>query len=237
MHATTIYEISCVEISCVIALRVGEPQSPPDGQAPYYLSKTDLVTATLRAKIVRGELPPGSQVRQRELAEEFKVSPTPIREAMRRLEAEGLLSYDAHIGVSVVEVDFGPTVENFRIRAALESLCASLAAEKATDLDLADIEKAMHALHAGSDSEYARLNREFHLRIYTTARSPLLFSMIRRLWDAFGVGPTLARNHKQSREQHEKLLAALASHDAEKAEVIAREHVLTGIKRTGTLRR
>ena len=216
---------------------VSEPQARPDGQAPYYLSKTDLVTATLRAKIIRGELPPGSQVRQRELAEEFKVSPTPIREAMRRLEAEGLLSYDAHIGVSVVEVDFGPTVENFRIRAALESLCASLAAEKASDLDLVEINEAMRALHAGSDSQLARLNREFHLRIYQAARSPLLFSMIRRLWDAFGAGPTLARNRKQSREQHQRLVAALVIHDAEKAEAITREHVLTGIKRTGPLRR
>jgi DNA-binding GntR family transcriptional regulator len=61
---------------------------------------------------------------------------TPVREALRRLEAEGIVTYDPHIGASVVQVDFGPTEENFRIRAALESLAATMAASRMAPEDL-----------------------------------------------------------------------------------------------------
>ena len=132
---------------------------------------------------------------------------------------------------------------NFRIRAALESLAASLAAVKATEEDIEEFDRILDMLRScdPSDAErYRHLNREFHFRIYTASRSPLLFSIIRRLWDAFSgagqLGPPLARGMSESMQQHEELLEALRTRDPAKAEQRARDHILTGIERTIPLR-
>ena len=74
-------------------------------QGPDYTSKTDLVAALIRKLIITGELATGEQLRQRDLARRFSVSQTPVREAMRRLESEGLLRSDTHRGFTVVAPD------------------------------------------------------------------------------------------------------------------------------------
>jgi pimeloyl-ACP methyl ester carboxylesterase len=76
-------------------------------EVPGYVSKTDLVAALIRELIITGELEPGEQLRQRDLAQRFGVSQTPVREAMRRLESEGLLLCDTHRGFTVVEPEGG----------------------------------------------------------------------------------------------------------------------------------
>src|SRR6266566_7037557 len=127
---------------------------------PGYVSKTDLVAALIRELIITGELAPGEQLRQRDLAQRFHVSQTPVREAMRRLESEGLVVGDAHRGFTVVEPDDRPVEENFQIRAALESLGASLAARKIDAGGIAalrDLNDRMRAL-ADDDPRYADLN-------------------------------------------------------------------------------
>ena len=99
-------------------------------EVPGYVSKTDLVAALIRELVITGELAPAEQLRQRDLAQRFGVSQTPVREAMRRLESEGLLVCDTHRGFTVVAADVGRVEENFQIRAALESLGAALSARK-----------------------------------------------------------------------------------------------------------
>src|SRR5580704_17973876 len=80
------------------------PAGPGAGPSGY-VSKTDLVAALIRELIITGELAAGGQLRQRELAQRFGVSQTPVREAMRRLESEGLVVGDTHRGFTVVELD------------------------------------------------------------------------------------------------------------------------------------
>src|SRR5690242_8471964 len=136
-----------------------------------YVSKTDLVAALIREQVITGELAPGKQLRQRDLAQRFRVSQTPVREAMRRLESEGLVISDTHRGFTVVEPDDGPAEENFQIRAALESLGASLAARKIDAEGLGRLQALndrMRAL-ADDDASYADLNREFHFTVYEYA--------------------------------------------------------------------
>ena len=91
-----------------------------------YTSKGGIITDRLREKIARGELPPGTLLRQRQLAQEFNVSPTPVREALRRLESEGLVSYEVHRGSRVATIDLEEQEENLRVLAALESLADEL---------------------------------------------------------------------------------------------------------------
>src|SRR5258705_10307504 len=145
-------------------------ESPPS-VLPGYVSKTDMVAALIREQIITGELAAGEQLRQRDLAQRFQVSQTPVREAMRRLESEGLVIGDTHRGVTVVEPDDGPVEENFQIRAALESLGASLAARKIDEQGLARLQALNDGIRALPDDNprYPVLNREFHFTVHEYA--------------------------------------------------------------------
>ena len=197
--------------------------------SPGYVSKTDLVAALIRELIITGELEPGEQLRQRDLAQRFGVSQTPVREAMRRLESEGLLICDTHRGFTVVEPDMGRVEENFQIRAALESLGASLAARKIDAAGLArlrELNDRMRALADDDDPDYAELNREFHFTVYSCARSPLLLSLMRLLWASLHGGPRVSRSHAESARQHDEILAALTEGDADTASARTYQHIM-----------
>jgi DNA-binding GntR family transcriptional regulator len=160
-----------------------------------------------------------------------------VREALRRLESEGLVSYDVHRGSRVATIDLEEQEENFRILAALEALASSLAAAKVTDSDLDEIRRLEQAFAECSDGDAAlkHANRDFHFRIYECARSPLLLSLMRVLWRAFPNGPQYWRPHGESVEQHRDLVAALAARDADAAAEITRQHVLGSIDWMRTL--
>jgi DNA-binding GntR family transcriptional regulator len=196
-----------------------------------YTSKGGIITDRLRERIARGELAPGTLLRQRQLAEEFNVSPTPVREALRRLESEGLVSYEVHRGSRVATIDLEEQEENLRVLAALESLAASLASVKITESDLDEIRALERGFAdcAEGDPALKELNWAFHFRIYECARSPLLLSLMRLLWRSFPLGPQEWRPHQESIEQHTDLVAALAAHDAGRAASIVEEHVLGSI--------
>ena len=202
--------------------------------AEAYVSKTDLVAALIRELVITGELAAGEPLRQRDLAQRFGVSQTPVREAMRRLESEGLLVCDTHRGFTVAAPELGPVEENFQIRAALESLGASLAARK-IDADglarLRDLNEKMRAL-ADDDPSYAELNREFHFSLYEYARSPLLLSLMRLLWASLHGGPKVLRSHAESARQHDVILAALRAGDPAAAAESTFQHIMD-TKRAG----
>jgi DNA-binding GntR family transcriptional regulator len=193
-----------------------------------YTSKTDLVAALIRELVITGELAAGEQLRQRDLAQRFGVSQTPVREAMRRLESEGLLVCDTHRGFTVAAPELGPVEENFQIRAALESLGASLAARKIDASGLArlrDLNDQMRAL-PDHDPRYAELNREFHFAIYEYARSPLLLSLMRLLWASLNGGPRVTRTHAESARQHGEIIDALCDRDAPGAAARTYQHIM-----------
>jgi DNA-binding GntR family transcriptional regulator len=193
-----------------------------------YLSKTDFMAALLRELIITGDLKPGQALRQRDLADRFGVSPTPVREALRRLESEGLVSYDAHRGSTVIEADAGGIQEKFRIRAALEGLAASLAAPKISDNDIAELESYNERLADTSltPDEVNDINRTLHFRVYEMAGSPLLLALMRLLWQSFPHGPQVARPREESVAEHKQLLEALRRHDAAAAQEITQQHIL-----------
>jgi DNA-binding GntR family transcriptional regulator len=201
----------------------------PGSAGPGYVSKTDLVAALIRELIITGELAAGEQLRQRDLAERFRVSQTPVREAMRRLESEGLVISDTHRGFTVAAPDDGPVEENFQIRAALESLGASLAARR-IDAEgigrLQALNDRMRAL-ADDDARYSGLNREFHFTVYEYAGSPLLVTLMRLLWASLHSGPRVARTHAESARQHDAILGALKAGDAAGAAAQTYQHIMS----------
>jgi len=196
-----------------------------------YVSKSDMVTDILRELITDRQLIPGAPLRQRELAEQFEVSYTPVREALRRLESEGLVVTDVHRGATVARTESDELEENYRILGALEALAGSLAVSKMTDDDIAEIE-ALYQQVAGcppGDGRLAELNRRFHFRIYECARSPMLLLLMRLLWRSFPLGPQSGRPHRESVQQHADLVEALKRRDEEQVAAIIRGHVLGSI--------
>jgi DNA-binding GntR family transcriptional regulator len=205
---------------------------------PGYVSKTDMVAALIREQIITGELPAGEQLRQRDVAQRFQVSQTPVREAMRRLESEGLVIGDTHRGFTVAGPDDGPAEENFQIRAALESLGASLAARKIDAAGLARLEELNDEMRTlGGDLDgpgeprYASLNREFHFTVQEYARSPLLLSLMRLLWASLQAVPKhrepgVARTPAESARQHDEILAALRAGDPAAAAAGTYQHIM-----------
>ncbi len=201
-------------------------------RAISYVSKSDLVTDALRELITDRQLSPGTPLRQRDLAEQFDVSYTPVREALRRLEAEGLVARDVHRGASVAQTESDELAENFRILAALEALAGTLAVPKISDSDIAEIED-LHQQVAACDPAGGRLselNRRLHFRIYECARSPMLLLLMRLLWRSFPAGPQAGRPHAESVRQHAQLIAALKRRDGEQVAAVIREHVLGSIR-------
>lgn len=196
-----------------------------------YTSKTDMVSAMLREMILSGELKGSQALRQRDIALQFDVSQTPVREALRRLESEGLVINDPHRGATVAESHAGGLEENYQIRAALESLGARLAARSITERQLAHLSELNDKMRAvgEADEAYAPLNREFHFFIYECADSPLLLSLMRLLWQSMPGGPRVLRSHGESTRQHDALLTALHDRDGGAAADATREHILGSV--------
>lgn len=198
------------------------------GTALEYFTKSDVVAAAIRELVITGELEPGTELRQRDLAMRFNVSPTPVREALKRLESEGLVHYDVHRGARVMDTAFEADEENFLIRAALERLAVGLASSRVTEEDLADMEalNAQLAASAQGDPEAQELNRRLHFRVYEAARSPLLLALLRLLWHSFPPAKHVNRSLADSARQHAEIIAALRDRDRERAEDAITRHIL-----------
>src|SRR4051812_31044614 len=142
----------------------------------------------LREAIIMGELTPGTPLRLEDLAGRLGMSISPIREAVRQLEALGLAEHVPHLGAKVMELDVEELRELFSIRLALEGMAVRRAAELFTDTDGA----TAHASLAAYDEARARgdlrtavsAHRAFHFSVYEAARSPWLLRLIRPAWDS-----------------------------------------------------
>lgn len=150
-------------------------------------SVTDEVEAQLRAAILAGRLAPGSRIDQSRVAEALEVSPVPVREALRRLEAEGLVDFIPQRGAYVSEISLEELEEIYLIRALLE---AQATRDAVPALQAADFER-LHQLEAEMTAATERLdnarllelNREFHFTIYQASGRKLLLQHIASLWD------------------------------------------------------
>ena len=212
-------------------------------------TKADDIALALEEAIVSGEIPPGSVLRQEHLSDQFAVSRTPVREALRRLAALGLVTFEPNRGVQVRELSLAEIREAFMARAELESLATEIAATKMSDVALRELEAAerrfsavTHELvemsHAGrQDLELARewlhANHSFHDVIYAAAEVPLIERMAKAARRTFLVKPVWATGddldelYRKNDRQHRAIREAIAARSPEGARVLAREHVLS----------
>ena len=191
-----------------------------------YRSKTDLVAAAIKKMIHSGELESGSTLRQRDVAERLGVSPTPVREALRRLEAEGFVIYTDHSSAVVVRSEDATLYENCLIRASLESLGTEIATRKATPEVIEQLEEINRQFAAAEGDKAVELNRIFHFTVYEVAQSPVLKAQLNLLWRTLDGGPPVVRSHSDSVEQHRQIIVAMRAGDAVEAGRIVRDHIL-----------
>jgi DNA-binding GntR family transcriptional regulator len=203
-----------------------------------YRSKADLVALALKDMIRSGEAPPGSVLRQRDVAEKLGVSPTPVREALHRLEAEGFIVSEAHRAAMVVRSEDSRLYENALIRGALESLAGQLAAEKATPDDLAEIQQINEELAGTTNQDLAvELNRRFHFRIYEAAGSTVMLAQLNLLWLTLDGGPRVERPLSESVAQHRAIVEALRFGDGPAAADRIRRHILEAFPKPAEARK
>lgn len=192
----------------------------------------------IRRRIFAGEYPAGVRLREDELSTVIGVSRTPIREALRRLDAEGVVVNVPNRGAHVASWTDAELTDIFELRALLESYAAGRAATRLTEPDLDRLDALTDQMDSlldklPSEEHYARitrLNTEFHQRIIAAAGSPLLGSLTTSTVQLPLMHRTFRRYSRRAIERsfdhHRELVEACRARDAVWAELIMRSHIL-----------
>ena len=191
----------------------------------------------LKQAIVKGDLPPDSRLIESRMANVLGISRTPVREAIHKLEREGLLRHNPSGGFFIVGLTRSDIEETFGIRSVLESYAARLAAthhkgeEELDPLDQKIHEYQLH-LDQGNLKALLRINTEFHDLLYALSRSPRLIKMINDLQDQIyrfrQVLLKTEENARTSNEDHKLMLKHISKRNLEGVENLVREHILRG---------
>ncbi len=201
------------------------------------VTKTEAAFRALRQAIEDGRYHPGEHLRVQRLVEDLQMSPTPIREALRMLQSEGLVVHHAHRGTTVAEYSPEDAAEVYALRLVLEPMAARLAAERVTDEQLHELRRLHTELGAAVADSYhssaAELNVLWHRAVYNASASRYLQEFISRLWQALpGRAIWLTSRASMSLEQHERVTVALERRDPDAAFACMREHIALGATST-----
>ena len=207
---------------------------------PARRSTAQNIEAELRDDIAAGALSPGERLDEVKLTERFGVSRTPVREALARLTAQGILVPGEKRGVRVAEYSREELAQVFEAMHEIEAACARVAAQRLTLLNRAEIETAQQACLAaartGDLQRYMRANEAFHDTIYRATGNPYLAEIASDFRDR--TGPFRAKKFASkadliaSAESHEELIASIFSEDSRAASDGMRAHMTASFIRT-----
>jgi DNA-binding GntR family transcriptional regulator len=197
-------------------------------------SAPELVAAALREAIRRGILKPGASLGQGELATQFKVSHIPVREAIRKLEAEGLVVVHPNRGAFVAQLSLAEVQEVFDIRIPLELTALKLSIPNMTEIHLQQAKTVLDTLeHSPQTGDWFQLDTEFHLGLYADSQRPRLLNLIatmRAHYDRYRhmlvlrTGMASAQNREDL--EHQLLYQACMERDIPKALEVLEKHLL-----------
>ena len=199
--------------------------------SPESTSRSERAYRQLRAALASGALKPGQRVMELEVAGWLRVSRTPVREALRRLESEGLLALEPRTGLVVASISRQAMLELYVMREVLEGTAARLCARHASDPEITELEELIRreARLQGNHAELARHNRLFHDAIHRAAHNRYLEKSLTAVNDTMHLlGPSqllIAQRAAQSQVEHAELFGHIRNHDADAAEAAARRHV------------
>jgi DNA-binding GntR family transcriptional regulator len=202
------------------------------------ISVVDRVYAALRERIMAGEIAPDERLHQEALAEELGVSRTPLREALSRLAADGLVELLPNRGARVAAVSAEDMEAAYEARLHLEPAAAGLAAQRA---EPADLEPMRHAIadHRRAVDDLRRAfmaNRAFHLAVVEAAHNPYLLRFAEGLWGGraamqfYLTQPEPPAFIATGADDHEAVLDAIAGGDARAAQRLMRDHIVAASK-------
>lgn len=209
--------------------RAGTRHNAP-GADPALVSKR--VTEAIRSLILSGDLAPGSRISQESLAERFGTSRIPVRDALNRLESDGLVLLKPNSGAWVAKLDLKECIEIYKIRERIEPLALSEAVAKMTDEDVEQLAELVEKMAATTDTEaFLKLDREFHLASYRASQMEQLGVMVERFWNT-------TQHYRRAftklvgkdgawiiHAEHNLMIDALRRRDAESAAHMLQEHI------------
>jgi DNA-binding GntR family transcriptional regulator len=197
-----------------------------------YRTMQEIVYDTIRDAILSGRYRPGQRLVAEELAREVGVSRMPVREALHRLEAAGLVTLTPHRGAVVNELSEGEIIEIYHIRAVLDGLATRLAAAHLAKPDHERLNALLDEMAAAAKlkdlDRVLHVNRDFHHLIWQAAHAPRLHSLLENLYDASQrfrhISVLLPGRLEQLTQDHRRIAQALARGDVNQAERYAIEH-------------
>lgn len=203
--------------------------------AELFATKSDFAYMRVRDLILSGELEPGAAINQEVLAKTIGISTTPLREALRRLAQNGLVTLGAHRDARVTSLDAEQARDLLEMRRVLDPMAVSLAAERRTKADIVAIRQAHEGLHPlPDDVSVAELvaHREFHAAIYRASHNELLINTLDGLWDKADRyrlhGLQVHRTDEERAEraqEHADLVDYIVAGDGDAAARVMRQHI------------
>lgn len=199
-----------------------------------YRTKEDQVADFLREEIISGRLARGTRLKQQEIALQLKISITPVREALKLLEAEGYLFSDSYRGATVVPFDIGTSTEILKLRIMLETQLVESAARNLKTENIAELQDLADQFDKAAredDSIVARgVNYRFHRRIYDFANLPQTLHFVQVLWARypFDVINRIGGRASRAADEHAELLRKFIEGDVSGAMLTMRRHIESG---------
>ncbi|MBK8023659.1 MAG: GntR family transcriptional regulator [Chloroflexi bacterium] len=191
------------------------------------------VAERIRHAILNRDLMPGSRINQYQLAEDLNVSLVPVREALKTLEAEGLVTITPRRGAFVTEISLDDLDELYFARQLIEGEGVRIASPRLNDDDLTFLRQTIDAMKVATDAgdihSFMQLNRDFHMRIYQAMNNRHLVQVIDAMWERSELYRFrymfVMRNAETIHQEHEAILAALRNRDTDLAVKLARDHI------------
>ncbi|MGK0149638.1 GntR family transcriptional regulator [Pseudomonas putida] len=198
--------------------------------APKTITAAQRAYEEIKRRITEGVLAEGAPIRQDDIAEVIGVSKIPVREALSRLESEGLVVLTPNAGATVATLTVNDYIEMLDMRLALECRALELAVPNMASSDIAKARQLLGAYdQAMNQQDWSDLNMRFHDCLYAPANRPRLVSMIRSVQDHMGRMLRLrvsgVASHERSHQEHMQILDACEQGDCAAAVALLRQHI------------
>jgi len=194
-------------------------------------SRASAAYTRLFEAIRRGDLKPGTRIKEVELASMLGISRTPVREAVRRLETDGLIVHEPRMGMMVKQLTKREIIELYEMRAVLEGAAARMAAQHASGAEIQELDELNIAMREAQGDEHlvADANRDFHLSLYHAAKNPFLLKAITALNNSLAVQGGTTTNAKdrnqEAYDEHQAIIEAIRARDGAAAQRAAEIHM------------
>jgi DNA-binding GntR family transcriptional regulator len=199
-----------------------------------YKTLREVIFNTIREAIIMGELKPGERLMEIHLAEKMGVSRTPVREAIRKLELEGLVTMIPRKGAHVAQLSAKDIMDVLEVRATLDGLASALSAERIRDNELKDLDntRKQFATYAGKGNLVGSIKKdvEFHDVIYRSSRNERLIQIVNNLREQVQRFRVIYMKDYSSYadliKEHSEIYEAIATRDIERARKAAQAHII-----------